>query len=113
MSNYLVDASYGITNQELPDLVIVLNDTSENEEKYIEELNKIEMGSCNILLILIGNKGIYIPFKQTIFNEYIKKKYSIIKFYNDGNKFLNDNWKKDIKSLNLSKNKNVNFIYIV
>ena len=112
MSNYLVDASYGITNSELPDLVIVLYDTSENESKFIEELNKIEMGSCNILLILIGNKGIYVPFQRTIFNEKIKDQYLLIQFYEDKDRILNDTWRREIKSLNLLENKNANFIYI-
>ena len=68
MTNYLVDASYGIINKDIPDLVILLNNTLENESKFIEELNKLEFLGRIILLILVGNKGIYIPFDETVFN---------------------------------------------
>ncbi len=109
MSNYLVHASYGKTNDDVSDLIIVLHDVSENKQRFIEEINKLEHESYNVLLILVGNKGIYVPFRRTLWNESLKQQYMKIQFY-DKEILTNDNWNTELKSFSFSEG--TKYIYI-
>ena len=76
----IIDTEYGKINLDYPKFWIILSLDTTKRNKFISELNKLPIESCNIGVISYFNSKFFVLFKMSYFSKNIKKLYSNLSF---------------------------------